>query len=82
MSLVVTEGQSLTVTGNLVGANVLATNETRLAALEVLLDKFIGFKTEAQIALLDTSAYTGGEFVISTDGATAKFWSVSLGDWV
>ena len=34
MSLVVTEGQSLTVTGNLVGANVLATNETRLSTIE------------------------------------------------
>ena len=34
MSLVVTEGQSLTVTGNIVGANVLATNETRLSAIE------------------------------------------------
>lgn len=34
MSLVVTEGQSLTLTGNLVGANVLSTNETRLSNIE------------------------------------------------
>lgn len=69
MSLIVTEGQSLTVTGNLVGANVLATNETRLTAVE---DKAIF----DQVNVKDYGAIYDG----TTDAYSALVLSMAAGE--